>query len=64
MSVELWFLGGNFEVLPKTVCRNGGSCQDEVDGYECDCPPGLTGDYTLCTEMEGRKTALCCHTHI
>ena len=25
-------------------CQDGGTCQEEVNGYKCDCPLGLTGD--------------------
>ena len=25
-------------------CSNGGVCHDEVDGYNCVCPDGFTGD--------------------
>ena len=29
-------------------CRNGGTCQDLVDGFNCTCEPGYT-DPTCCT---------------
>ena len=25
-------------------CENGGSCDDRLDGYTCNCVPGYTGD--------------------
>ena len=25
-------------------CLNGGSCEDDVNGFCCECPPGFTGE--------------------
>ena len=27
------------------VCENGGTCQDEVNGYTCQCAAGYEGDH-------------------
>ena len=26
-------------------CLNGATCQDGINNYTCNCPPGLTGFY-------------------
>ena len=26
-------------------CQNGGTCQDGVNGYACQCAPGYEGDH-------------------
>ena len=33
-------------------CLHGGECVDDVDGFECQCQPGYSGDHCQCSEPE------------
>ena len=45
------------EITACPVCQNGGSCQDVIDGYSCQCMPGFTGRHcqTNIDECQGVK---------
>ncbi|XP_009320420.1 PREDICTED: LOW QUALITY PROTEIN: neurogenic locus notch homolog protein 1 [Pygoscelis adeliae] len=51
-DVNEWFTGQNCEEnindCPGNNCKNGGTCVDGVNTYNCQCPPEWTGQY--CTE--------------
>ena len=51
------------EITACPVCQNGGSCQDVIDGYSCQCMPGFTGRHcqTNIDECQGVK---CLVSHI
>lgn len=35
----------NIDDCPDHHCRNGGTCMDGVNTYNCKCPPEWTGKY-------------------
>ena len=41
LSTDLSFLDINY--CESNPCRNGGTCIEEVDSYNCNCVPGYTG---------------------
>lgn len=40
-------------------CLNGGVCQDEIDGYICDCPDQITGRTCAVYCPDGRRGEFC-----
>ena len=38
----------NIDDCQPNPCKNGGSCTDKVNGYECKCEPGWSGDQCQC----------------
>jgi len=49
------------------VCRNGGTCIDLEEGFECECLPGLEGEFcevqNECLESPCRNGATCVDLH-
>ena len=33
----------NVNECASNPCQHGGTCEDHVNGFICDCPPGFTG---------------------
>ena len=34
----------NLDACELNPCQNGGTCQDEIDGYTCQCEPEYEGE--------------------
>ena len=40
-----YFFSADINECASNPCLNGGTCTDLVNGYECTCAPGWTGDF-------------------
>ena len=39
------FIPADINECDSSPCQNGGTCEDQVDGYMCHCPSGYNGDH-------------------
>jgi hypothetical protein len=41
--LKYWYLFTDINECSSNPCKNGGTCKDLINGYECTCVPGYNG---------------------
>ena len=44
-STNLYYNFADINECLSEPCLNGGTCDDQVNGYNCECDDGFTGDH-------------------
>ena len=57
------YISTDIDECVSSPCQNGGSCEDQVNRYECHCPAGYIGDHCQTGNIAFRTHVFVLYVH-